>query len=708
MEIGTVLSNRFEVEGVLGRGGFAIAYLAHDLARSDDATIKELAPAGSTRAADGVLTLNDADPHRLRDRFLDEARTLARLDIPGVLPVRAAFIENGTAYFATDCIPGARTLQEVLGAEGPMDVDGALDIFFQLLETLEALHAKRILHRDIKPSNILISPEGQAYLIDFGAAREWLAEVSQRQTILFTPGYAPLEQLAERAARGPATDLYALSATLYHMLAGEPPAPSSDRAAGEELASLSILRSGIEPSVERAVEAGLALKFGERPQSAAALRDLFSAAAGPRPEMSLAEYDSELDRLQRFKFDRHGCPACGEPMVEPKPLRSGACPVCRAGYIKKRELSERQCPVCRYGVLHRHPNAGPLWACPVCRFGQLYAKKKGLLKRGLTLKCKNCQAEFDSDGSMMAPLGRPEEALPWSEWRTKSDRSEEIWACDACPAQLDSMPDGRRQLVTEAKGMKHVCLYPEEWARVAAGLEPGAGNAVCNACEADFYVENTNLTLLGTEEDPYQFGERHLGRLLGAEEARWLAVGKESPRPGLVCIHCHTELDREGDFLRLVQTSNSPLARYEGEPFTMEDWHRLAQGLPVKSDQANFEAGLEEAIVDAYIRGEIGIETGTKAIWKGPAVSVADGQSATLSISDKEIVFGGLLRKNRIPLDAVIEANAVGDILELRLRGSDDPDEYEISPIELSVQLKSGAKTARLEASHLAERLKRS
>ncbi len=207
LETGAMLSNRFEIQDVLGRGGFAIAYLAHDHVRQDDCTVKELAPAGSVREPGGLLNLHDADPHRIRDRFLDEARTLARLDLPGVLPVRASFVENGTAYFATDHVWNSRTLQELLDVEGRMDSDGALDIFFQLLETLEALHAKHVLHRDIKPSNILLAPDGHAILIDFGAAREWLADISQRQTILFTPGYAPLEQLAERAARGPATDL---------------------------------------------------------------------------------------------------------------------------------------------------------------------------------------------------------------------------------------------------------------------------------------------------------------------------------------------------------------------------------------------------------------------------------------------------------------------------------------------------------------------
>src|SRR5579862_9722594 len=156
---GAFLAGRFEVERVLGRGGFGIAYLATDVIRKDQAVVKELAPFGCERSESGLIDLERGgnSAHRLRQSFLEEARLLSRLSVPGILPIRGVFAENGTAYYATDYLAESETLERVLMQEGRMDAEGAMDILLQLLETLEAVHRKGILHRDIKPSNILVS-----------------------------------------------------------------------------------------------------------------------------------------------------------------------------------------------------------------------------------------------------------------------------------------------------------------------------------------------------------------------------------------------------------------------------------------------------------------------------------------------------------------------------------------------------------------------
>ena len=127
---GEVLADRFEIQHTLGRGGFGIAYLAKDLRRADEVVVKELAPAGLHRS-EGVLQLESLGPdvaHRLRQRFLEEARVLGRLNVRGVPAVRARFSERGTAYFVTQYHPGAVTLEHLLARSGRLDVDGALDI----------------------------------------------------------------------------------------------------------------------------------------------------------------------------------------------------------------------------------------------------------------------------------------------------------------------------------------------------------------------------------------------------------------------------------------------------------------------------------------------------------------------------------------------------------------------------------------------------
>src|SRR5579859_6773940 len=134
LPIGALLDGRFEVLSVIGRGGFSIAYSANDMTLHDECVLKELAPTGAVRNETqldltGVPTTN---PSRLRQRFLEEARLIAKVDVPGVLRVRDAFEEFGTAYFATDTVPGARTLESILAQEGRLDSDQAQEILFQL------------------------------------------------------------------------------------------------------------------------------------------------------------------------------------------------------------------------------------------------------------------------------------------------------------------------------------------------------------------------------------------------------------------------------------------------------------------------------------------------------------------------------------------------------------------------------------------------
>ncbi len=725
LDRGFTLAGRFEILSVLGRGGFGIAYLAADIVRKDQAAVKELAPFGCRRFEGGRLDL-DSDgnsPHRLRQSFIEEVRLLSRLNLPGILPIRATFAENGTAYYATDYLPQAETLEHLLLKEGRMDSAGAMDILFQVLETLEAVHAKRILHRDIKPSNILISPKGQAYLIDFGSAREWHADASTRHTVLYTPGYAPIEQLSERGRRGPPTDIYALCATAYRMLTGSLPVPATDRANGAELTPLRMLRPDIEPLVARAIDAGLQLRFHDRPQSIAELREMLSSVSSDEVSDSLEAYDAKLLKLQRFSFERRQCPACRGLLEQPKPLKKWGCPVCRVGTIRKRDIAGRLCPSCQVGTLHKRPNDRPLGFCPLCRTGQLSLRYQGMLKRRLFLDCLNCRSGFESDSGgltlVSAPEGRNSLLVPSSnpvnletfeipttksseEWRDISKRGLEVWVCDGCDAQFDLLEDGRwNQTIPKPK--KYRTLYPEEWARVAAGLPPGAGNAECDACRADYFVDEGRITLLNSESDIHGFAAEHLGRLLDVEEMRWLGVGKDSPHPGYVCADCGAELDVDGDYLRLVKTTHRPLLRYVGEPRKLVDWHRIALGLPETHEEDVFKTDALSAIRRAYESGEIGFSSNDLIVWKGPAIR--ERQSGTLAVANREIAFGGMLKKWRAPLDAVVASSGHADLLEVQMSGEDEPLSFQVTPVELTVNLSSGNQSVMLNAENLARRL---
>lgn len=689
---GTLLADRFEVEDLLGRGAFGIVYRAHDLARNDHVVVKELAPAGVKRQPDNLLDLPADTAHRMRQNFLNEAKTLSRLHVRGVLPVRLGFAENGTAYFATDYLPNAETLEKLLQKEGRMEIDGALDILYQCLEILESIHAKSVLHRDLKPSNILLNANGEVTLIDFGAAREWQADLSTTHTVLFTPSYAPLEQMTERARRGPASDLFAICATFYEMVTGRKPETATDRAAGTALTPLRNLRPELESAIADAIEAGLALKYTDRPQSIEEFRELLAKDSTLNGPLGLFELDARMVRLQRFSFERRECPACQGLLEEPKPLRKGICPVCHEGAIKQREIHKHRCPVCRVSIMRRFHNLNPVHTCPNCTTGWLQIKKKNLLSKEIQAKCPDCSSTFSGD-----ELGI--EAL------TKLGRAEYVWHCDSCNSQLDEHSDGRLELRAESRPTPYKRLYPEEWDCVAAGLEPGSGNAECVACGSDYYVEGENITLLASKDDPFGYAKSNLGRLLDFEENRWSAVGKSSPHAGFVCQQCHTEFDKDGEYLRLIRSANRRLLRYLEEPNKLLDWHRIAQDLPTVDEEADFADSLVAEISVAYRNGELGFDDDNQVLWKGPAVNLDSGSSGTLTITKSDFQFGGVFRKTKLPFDTIRSCRVEDGKVCFLVRGESEPFDFQVEPIDLTVALQSGKYTVDLGIQELADRV---
>ncbi|MFN8218743.1 MAG: serine/threonine-protein kinase [Fimbriimonadales bacterium] len=640
---GTVLGERFEVVSVLGTGGFSLAYRATDRLRGDDCVVKELAPPGSTRNPDGSLEfgeLSQDEASLLCGRFLDEARRLGRLTGSGLLPIRDCFLANRTAYYVTDSLPGATTLEQILASKVQLEPDAALDILYAAMEALESVHRHGVLHRDLKPSNILVAPDGRVVLIDFGAAREWHADAAVRHTILFTPGYAPIEQLAERGRRGPATDIYALCATTYHMLTGAPPPSATERASGVRLVPLLPQVRGLELRVAEAIEAGLATSFRDRPQSVAALRERL-ALPEEEPARDLAWFDDMALRLQAFRPKARACPACGGLLENPRPLRAHMCPVCREGRIAKRSIPSRLCPCCRQGAL----------------------RSPGILKRGQKrLECDVCHAVFEIEAD-----GR---------WR----RMEGVSEYDA--------------------------LWPEEWERVAAGLDPGAGNSVCSRCQADYFIEKDAVTLLGATEDPYGFAARWLGRLMEPHQVKVAGGGKPSGMPGLICADCGTEFDSLDGAFALVETSSPRLKLHLAECLSIADWQRRAKGLPTAAEEPLFEEEFDAALRDEYRTGKLDLDaSGTR--WKGRAVQIDRGAVSapgTLVATADSVRFGGLLRRQRVRQDEIVAVHTDGQRLSLELENG-DVWVFRPEPLELSIKLRSGTRRITLGPADLAVRL---
>ncbi len=718
MPSGTVLASRFVVGEVLGRGAFGIVYRGEDLRWGELCTIKELAPCQAVRRAGGLLELpgNDRYRRRLRDRFLDEAERIGRLRIEGILPPRAWFVQNGTAYVVTEHADGVETLEARLTLRGACSQTETLAIAERLLRTLDSLHRAGILHRDVKPSNILVGRSGELWLIDFGAALEWHADSGNAHRVLFTPGYAPPEQLDRHGSRGPATDIYAVGATLYQLLSGYPPPPAPERMAGTAAPPLRVLRPDVDPAVCEAIEAALELDPDHRPQSAPELlARLQSGMVGGALDGTWRDFDERAVRLASFRFGRRECPGCGGVLEGVKPLRRGQCPVCREGAVRAREVPEDLCPVCRVGVLRRWPS--PIPACPSCRTG-LMRTKRGLIGRARRLQCQRCGfALEESDGKRWRTSpGRSEgfaqgDERSAQEWVGATGRSAAVDVCDSCGAQLDLEPDGRWRLAwSGAERLEWERLYREEWACVAAGLEPTAGNAECDRCGAEYFVDGERVTLLGCHRDSFGFADRHQGRCFDWDQLAWVGVGKTSLRPGVRCAECGTEFDFAGERLRLVR-GEGRLSGVAGQTLSIEDWHRVAQDLPRRDEEALFQERFDEAIVSAYENGQIDLGGRPGLLWDGTASWRWDGRRSTKEGRSRVLIDGGALRIRRLPRSLVLPLDGRVSFADLEDDGLlMESAEVRLAlwpePIVLEVRLASGVRRVPLDVASLRLRLR--
>jgi serine/threonine protein kinase/peptidoglycan hydrolase-like protein with peptidoglycan-binding domain len=267
----------YELAAVLGRGAFGITYRARDTTLGRDVAIKEYLPTSlALREGDTmVMPLSTALAEEFvwgRDRFLEEARTLATLGrAPAVARIYDFLEANGTAYIVMELAVG-ETLEHRIAQDGPLAPSAIERVLGPLLDGLEQVHDVGFLHRDIKPANIILDASGNPTLIDFGAARAALAGRTTAMTTIFTPGYAAGEQFTS-ARQGPWTDIYGLSATFYHAITGRPPPSAFDRMLEDRYEPLTALApAGYPPGVLVGIDAGLAVKASDRPQTIAGWR----------------------------------------------------------------------------------------------------------------------------------------------------------------------------------------------------------------------------------------------------------------------------------------------------------------------------------------------------------------------------------------------------------------------------------------------------
>lgn len=271
---GSRLLNQYQIEKVIGGGGFGLTYLGLDLRTMQQVCIKELfIHKQSIRHENGnvLVSADGEDRQFFMERFIREASSLATFQHQHVVRVENYFEAGGTAYYVMEYVEGM-TLSEHVRSHGALSLGELRHIFRQLIEAVQAIHERDLLHRDIKPSNVMLEPGLRVKLIDFGAAKDPKIQAKSGHTVVITDGFAPLEQYSSEGNIGPHSDIYSLGATMLFALTGKRPAPATSRQ--ESLAHT----EDIAPEIRGMLVYFMQAKSNDRPGSMAAARAEFESA----------------------------------------------------------------------------------------------------------------------------------------------------------------------------------------------------------------------------------------------------------------------------------------------------------------------------------------------------------------------------------------------------------------------------------------------
>ncbi len=289
LPVGTMLGE-FEIIDLVGEGGFGIVYLAQDHSLHRKVALKEYMPALlASRGHDASVSVRSE-----RDRptfeiglrsFVNEARMLAQFDHASLVKVYRFWEANGTAYMVMPYFSG-QTLQDVLKLrDDPPDEAWIRKILSPLMDALAIIHADHVYHRDIAPDNIMLLADERPVLLDFGAARRVITDMTHALTVILKPGYAPIEQYADMPGmkQGPWTDVYALAAVVYFMIRKRKPPAAVSRMMQDSYEPLtrSDAAGRYSPQLLQGIDRCLSIKAADRPQSMAAMREAIDTLPTP-------------------------------------------------------------------------------------------------------------------------------------------------------------------------------------------------------------------------------------------------------------------------------------------------------------------------------------------------------------------------------------------------------------------------------------------
>lgn len=273
---GSILNQRYMIGGVIGKGGFGITYLAYDIKLDARVAVKEYYPMGLALRNPGntLVTVSSRETEKSfrtgAEKFYNEAKMVAKFNgNPNIVSVHDFFYENDTVYFIMGYLQG-QTLKSYLNNK-KITEGQAVNIFDQISNALLAAHGMNILHRDISPDNIMLCDDYSIRLLDFGAARQVVAEQSQSLSVILKQGFAPLEQYQQKGKQGPWSDIYALGATIYTALTGQMLTDPMSRL--EDDSEYAANKFGISENLWKVIYKCTQLKIQDRYQDIAELKE---------------------------------------------------------------------------------------------------------------------------------------------------------------------------------------------------------------------------------------------------------------------------------------------------------------------------------------------------------------------------------------------------------------------------------------------------
>lgn len=307
----TCLKHTYIINGILGEGGFGITYSGKNKATDKRVAIKEYFPTGLAvrqEQADAFLLYPVSRKKeelflRGKQHFLNEAGILKEFQyLENIVSVYDVFEENNTAYIVMDYIEGL-TLKQYIEENGYLSFTELLSLTAPVIQALSAIHKKKLIHRDISPDNLILGTDNQLHVIDFGAARHENITGGQH-TVMLKSGYAPPEQYFSDSRTGAWVDVYALCATMYFALTGNPPSAAIHRLEQDSLDFPDTL-TDLLPWQQAALEKGLHIRMSKRYQNMDELYDALTAAPESETQVTMTEISLTKKERQKIRHMRY-------------------------------------------------------------------------------------------------------------------------------------------------------------------------------------------------------------------------------------------------------------------------------------------------------------------------------------------------------------------------------------------------------------------